>query len=135
MGILEKFSLQDRVALVSGGSGPQFGSSITEALAEAGATVISASRSIERNQAFTNRLREEGYDAHAMQLDITDPQSIENLGCEILNRFGRLDILVTVPSLDAEVISRNRLTIPGSSVPVATCQGCSPCAKPISPPW
>ena len=29
-----------------------------------------------------------------MQLDITDPQSIENLGCEILNRFGRLDVLV-----------------------------------------
>lgn len=94
MGILEKFSLQNRVALVSGGSGPQFGSSITEALAEAGATVISASRSMERNQAFTNRLREEGYDAHAMQLDITDPQSIENLGHEILNRFGRLDVLV-----------------------------------------
>jgi NAD(P)-dependent dehydrogenase (short-subunit alcohol dehydrogenase family) len=43
MGILDKFSLKGRIALVSGGAGPMFGSSISEALAEAGATLISAS--------------------------------------------------------------------------------------------
>ena len=42
MGILDRFSLQGRIALVSGGAGPQFGSSISEALAEAGATRDSA---------------------------------------------------------------------------------------------
>ena len=39
MSILEKFSLKGRIALVSGGAGPMFGSSISEALAEAGATM------------------------------------------------------------------------------------------------
>lgn len=94
MGILEKFSLQGRVALVSGGSGPQFGSSLSEGLAEAGATVISASRSLERNEEFTERLRSSGYEAHAMQLDITDADSIAELGNQILDRFGRIDVLV-----------------------------------------
>ena len=52
MGILDKFSLKGRIALVSGGAGPLFGSSISSALAEAGATLITASRSLERNREF-----------------------------------------------------------------------------------
>ncbi len=94
MGILDKFSLKGRVALVSGGSGPQFGSSISEALAEAGATLITASRSLERNKAFAENLKSQGYDAHAMQMDITDLESIESLAAGINVRFGRLDVLV-----------------------------------------
>ena len=58
-GILDRFSLDGRIAVVSGGAGPQFGSSISEALAEAGATVISASRSIERNELFVAGLLEQ----------------------------------------------------------------------------
>ena len=94
MGILDKFSLKGRIALVSGGAGAMFGSSISEGLAEAGATVISASRSLERNQGFAERMKGEGHDVHAMQLDITDLGSIEALGTGVMERFGRLDVLV-----------------------------------------
>ena len=66
MSVLDKFSLQDRVALVSGGAGPMFGSSVSEALAEAGATLITASRSLQRNQEFAEHLKSAGYEAHAM---------------------------------------------------------------------
>jgi len=94
MGILDKFSLKDRIAVVSGGAGSMFGSSISEALAEAGATVITASRSLERNQEFAARMRGEGYDVHAMQLDITDKASITSLSEQVMERFGRVDVLV-----------------------------------------
>ena len=94
MGILDRFSLQGRIALVSGGAGPQFGSSISEALAEAGATLISASRSLERNQEFVENLRSSGYQAHAMELDITDPDSIRSVKDRVLKEFGQLDVLV-----------------------------------------
>jgi len=79
---------------VSGGAGEQFGSSISDALAEAGATVIVASRSLERTQAFAHERTQMGYRVHAERLDITDPGSIDDLAHRTLNRFGRLDILV-----------------------------------------
>ena len=94
MNILDRFSLDGRIALVTGGAGPRFGSSITEALAEAGATVISASRSLERNKVFVQQLQNRGFDAHAMRLDIGDPVSIEELHHEIIGAFGRLDVMV-----------------------------------------
>lgn len=52
MSILDRFSLRGKIALVTAGAGPLFGSSISRALAEAGATVITASRSLEANQEF-----------------------------------------------------------------------------------
>ena len=94
MSILDKFSLNDRIALVTAGAGPQFGSSLSEGLAEAGATLITASRSLQRNEEFAATLREQGYDAHGLQLDISDVDSIRRLHDEIIERFGRLDILV-----------------------------------------
>ncbi|MBM4436579.1 MAG: SDR family oxidoreductase [Actinobacteria bacterium] len=94
MGILDRFALHGRVALVTAGAGPLFGSSIAEALAEAGATVVTASRSLERNQTFAARLRAAGHDAHGMQVDITDVASIQRLHDGVMARFGRLDVLV-----------------------------------------
>ena len=94
MGVLESFSLKGRVALVSGGAGPLFGSSISEALAEAGATVITASRSLARNEEFASRLKAQGFDAHAYELDIEEADSIAALKTTVQERFGHLDVLV-----------------------------------------
>ena len=57
MNVLERFSLKGKIALVTGGAGPRYGASISEALAEAGATLISASRSLQRNQAVRSDFR------------------------------------------------------------------------------
>jgi NAD(P)-dependent dehydrogenase (short-subunit alcohol dehydrogenase family) len=94
MRVLDRFSLRGRVALVTGGSGPLFGGAISEGLAEAGATVVAASRSLERNHEFASRLRADGLDAHAARLDIGDPASIEACQRDLLQRFGRVDVLV-----------------------------------------
>jgi len=94
MGILDRFSLSGRVALVTAGAGPLFGRSISTALAEAGATVITASRSRERNEQFATELRALGYDVHGLAFDLEDLPSIDALHAEILAKFGRLDVLV-----------------------------------------
>jgi len=94
MGILDRFSLQGRIALVTAGAGPLFGSSISQALAEAGATVITASRSLEANEQFAESLRAAGHLAQGMQFDLAEPDSIRQLHADVIERFGRLDILV-----------------------------------------
>src|SRR5262245_26508498 len=94
MGVLDRFSLRGRIALVTAGAGPLFGSSISEALAEAGATVVTASRSLEANRKFADRLRSAGYEAEGMEVDITDVASIGRLRDRVIERFGRLDVLV-----------------------------------------
>ncbi len=94
MGVLDRFSLHNKIALVTGGAGPQFGHSISEGLAEAGATVIVASRSLSKCEEFAAGLRAKGFDAQATSVDITDVASIRRLHDELIGRFGRLDILV-----------------------------------------
>jgi len=94
MSILDRFSLEGHIALVTAGAGPLFGSSISEALAEAGATVVTASRSLERNEAFAADLRQRGYRAHGMQVDLEDVASIDRLHDDLIARFGRIDVLV-----------------------------------------
>ncbi|MCY4546449.1 MAG: SDR family oxidoreductase [Gemmatimonadetes bacterium] len=94
MGVLDSFGLKGRIAVVTGGAGPQFGSSISEALAEAGATVVVASRNMENNHRFVDGLNERGYDAHPEELDITNTESIGSLKQRVMDRFDRVDILV-----------------------------------------
>ncbi|HEY2413929.1 MAG TPA: SDR family oxidoreductase [Pirellulaceae bacterium] len=94
MGVLDRFSLTGRVALVTGGAGPLFGRSISTALAEAGATLVTASRSRERNDSFAIEMQGRGFDVHGLAFDLLDPGSIDALHDQVLQKFGRLDILV-----------------------------------------
>jgi NAD(P)-dependent dehydrogenase (short-subunit alcohol dehydrogenase family) len=91
---VERFSLEGKVALVTAGAGDLFGSSVSEALAEAGATVLTASRSLQRNLEYAESLRARGYRAQGYAVDISDVASIRTLHDEVIAEYGRLDILV-----------------------------------------
>ncbi len=94
MSVLDSFGLKGRIAVVTGGAGPQFGSSISEALAEAGATVVVASRDLDNNRRFVAGLNGRGFDSHPEELDIMNTESIESMKQRVMDRFGRVDILV-----------------------------------------
>ena len=72
MGILQRFSLAGRVALVTGGAGSYFGNNLTVALAEAGATTYIGDIVTEPAEKLAERLRGEGYDVTALQFDLSD---------------------------------------------------------------
>ena len=93
MNILERFRMDDRIALVTGGAG-NYGKQITLALAEAGATVVVASRSLEKNEAFAASLREEGLSVFAESYDQEKEESILALRDRLRDRYGRVDVLV-----------------------------------------
>lgn len=93
MGILERFSLQRKVALVTGGAG-LYGRQIVAAAAEAGALTYVASRNLEALEALAEEHGARGLDVHALQYDQAEEQSILALRDTILERSGQIDVLV-----------------------------------------
>lgn len=87
------FSCAGKVAIVSGGAGPLYGSAISEALCQAGATVVVASRS---NQRFSQKVARAGTKnpMHHRRLDLTEEESIKDLFQNVKKDFGRVDIVV-----------------------------------------
>src|ERR1700687_5924297 len=86
----ELFSLDGRVALVTGGNSG-IGRALALALRDAGARVVIGARRPDRNAAV---LAEIGREAAAVELDVSDEASVERTMDGIATRFGRLDILV-----------------------------------------
>ena len=93
MNVLEMFKLSGKVALVTGGAG-NYGKQMTEALAEAGATVITASRSLQSNEDYAASLRAKGLDVYADSFDQSDDESVKALLSRLEEKFGGVDILV-----------------------------------------
>ncbi len=89
----ELFSLGGRVAIVTGGRG-LYGASISLGLCEMGASVVIASRSGEKCEEYAASLREQGYDAVGMSLDLGSDESIKRLVADVIERYGKIDILV-----------------------------------------
>ena len=79
-----------RVAIVTGGS-KGLGREICAALAEAGATVVVASRDGRRCDEVAAAL---GAPACGLECDVTEEGSVERLVEKTLERFGRVDVLV-----------------------------------------
>ena len=93
MNIWELFSLKGKVILVSGGAG-NYGKCMVEGLAEAGGTVIIASRNLDKCKAAATDFCAKGLDVYAMEVDQSDHDSIIRLKNSILEKFGRLDVFV-----------------------------------------
>jgi 2-hydroxycyclohexanecarboxyl-CoA dehydrogenase len=101
-----KFS--DRIAVVTG-SASGIGKATAEALAEEGATVCIGDIAADKGEAVAAGIRAKGRKAEYFPLDLTDRDSIPKFAAAVLQRFGRVDILVngagwgkTVPFVDSD---------------------------------
>lgn len=87
-------SLQDKTVFITGGAG-HLGTAMCEALAELGANIVIGSRGEEKGRASAKTLSDKfGVRAHGVQLDITDPESLESAFLFIEKEYGRLDVLI-----------------------------------------
>ncbi|MGI9292397.1 MAG: glucose 1-dehydrogenase [Pseudomonadales bacterium] len=93
MGILEKFKLDGKVALVTG-AGRGIGAGCAKAFAEAGANVVIGARTESQLQTVAAEISTLGSEAHIVTLDVMDPAQRENFVSQAMQRFGRIDILV-----------------------------------------
>lgn len=85
--------LTGRVAIVTG-STAGLGARFAHVLADAGATVVVTGRRTERITEVVGAINERGGKAHGIQLDVTDPASIEACLTEATGEFGTPQILV-----------------------------------------
>jgi len=89
----DPFSLEGRVAVVTGGTGA-IGSALTQGLAGAGARVAVLARGVERLGQVVRRVHENGHDAIGVAADVRDAASLEAARDEILAQLGSVDVLV-----------------------------------------
>src|SRR5688500_4914639 len=87
------FGLQNRVAVVIGGTGV-LGGELCMGLAQAGATVVVAGRSAERGQERVAAIEKLGGRATFRDVDAGDRKSMQALLSSVVEQHGRADALV-----------------------------------------
>ena len=85
--------LAGRVALITGASSG-LGAQFARTLSAAGAAVVLASRRIEKLKDLRAQIDGEGGDAHVIELDVTDHDSIKSAVAHAETEVGSIDILV-----------------------------------------
>lgn len=85
--------LSGRVAFITGASGG-LGAQFARTLAGAGAAVVLASRRIEKLKDLRAQIDGEGGDAHVLELDVTNLDSIKSAVAHAETEVGSIDILI-----------------------------------------
>lgn len=84
--------LSNKVALITGAS-KGIGEGIATVYAKHGAKLILAARS-SQTEALAQKLRDLGYEAIAVQIDVSDNESVKDGVKKAIEKYGKIDILV-----------------------------------------
>ena len=93
MGILDRFSLDGKVVVVTGASSG-LGVAFAKGFAEAGADVAIGARRVDRLEDTAQLVRDAGRNVYSAALDVTDPQRCRDFAQEVADQFGHIDVLV-----------------------------------------
>ena len=84
---------QGKIALITGAN-KGIGREVARQLGQQGVTVLAGARNSELGNAAAASLKAAGTDAHFIELDVTEAESIAKAEAAIGSQYGRLDILV-----------------------------------------
>lgn len=93
LSIRQRYNLDGRIAVVTGAS-KGIGAAIAKGLAEFGAHVVVTSRKLESVESIAQDIQENGGHAWAKACHVGDPEQRTELIQAVIDRFGRVDILV-----------------------------------------
>ena len=85
--------LRDQVAVITGG-GTGIGLAIAKRLGTLGARIAIASRNAQHLEQGCNALRDAAIDPLAVQLDVRNPEQVDEMVLRTVKHFGSLDLLV-----------------------------------------
>jgi 3-oxoacyl-[acyl-carrier protein] reductase len=98
------FSLQDKVALVTGAS-QGIGRAASLVLARAGAKMAVAARTAEKLATLVVEIEAAGGEAIAVPMDVADPAQVKAGFQQVLAKFGKLDILVNNAAITRDTLA------------------------------
>jgi 3-oxoacyl-[acyl-carrier protein] reductase len=98
------FSLNDKVALVTGAS-QGIGRATSLVLAEAGAKVAVAARTVDKLASLVAEIEAAGGEALAVPMDVADAGQVKAGFQQVLAKFGRLDILVNNAAITRDTLA------------------------------
>ncbi|MBI3089310.1 MAG: glucose 1-dehydrogenase [Candidatus Tectomicrobia bacterium] len=120
---LEMFSLQGKIAVVTGG-GRGLGRAIAEGFAEAGADVVLVARTQAQLDAAARHIEGLGRRAHPVAADVTKRRDVEHVVAEAVQRFGQIDILANVAGMNIEGPSAEQTEEDWDAVLAVNLKGC-----------
>lgn len=91
--ILDKFSLQGCVAIVTGG-GQGLGKVFCRAFAEAGADIVVAEINEETGPETAREMEALGRKSIFIRTDVADAESVRQMAARVYDEFGRIDVLM-----------------------------------------
>ncbi|MEI8335962.1 MAG: SDR family oxidoreductase [Actinomycetes bacterium] len=91
--MLERFRLDGQAAIVTG-AGRGIGAAVALGLAEAGADVVLAARSIDQLDIVAGQIRDMGRRALVIPTDVVDNDAVAALAGATVEEFGRIDIVI-----------------------------------------
>ncbi|MEU5539074.1 SDR family oxidoreductase [Streptomyces sp. NPDC020362] len=94
-------TVTSRISLITGAN-KGIGYEAARRLGELGAIVLVGARDRTRGEVAVKTLRDGGADAHLVQLDVTDPDSVSAAARHVDERYGHLDILVNNAGINVE---------------------------------
>src|ERR1700691_2116726 len=93
MSVLDRFRLDDKVAVVTGASSG-LGVAFATALAEAGADLVLAARRTDRLEQTRALIEDRGRRALTVAADVSRPDEAQAIVDAAMTEFGRVDVLV-----------------------------------------
>ena len=91
--IIDLFDLSGQTAIVTG-AGQGMGRGIASRLADAGANVVVAGRTLSKCEQVAAVIRDSGGEAVAVACDVTSLEDLDKTVAQAMKAFGRIDILV-----------------------------------------
>ena len=96
----DMFKLDNKIAIVTGGAGG-IGNVLAMALGVQGATVVVSSRNQESVEKVARQITDaSGNEAIAIPSDVTDESSVQSLVDQVVEKYGKIDILVNAMGLN-----------------------------------
>jgi 2-dehydro-3-deoxy-D-gluconate 5-dehydrogenase len=103
---LDKFSLKNKIAIVTGASSG-IGRGIALALSQAGANLVLVSRRINMLEEVAKKMCNEDQNTLCLKADVSEKSEIQYVIDEVMKHFGRIDILFNVAGINRRNLVEN----------------------------